>query len=218
VEIPQELPEWLDNGAWRYKVRWHSTNTPVGFVQTTDQPGVTFRSSLFTSAGFGVSFTAGTIIPYPGYSVGRALGRFVDNSTNRPFFVTDDRFGQANGRLSGGTIYHDRTGWVKDFFNGSSVYDVSGDNNAAFHYCSEPITKYDGGTRYKKNLVVWTARKGERLDVGRTILYTSGGVPQPSAAPWGYWTNDCLFLARIDYDPSVIDFDQELINGKLFVS
>jgi hypothetical protein len=91
-------------------------------------------------------------------------------------------------------------------------YDFYGDHDAAFHYCKDPITTptFKDKTRYKKNLVVWTCRKGEWVPLGRQARN------QSYSAPYGYWVADYLLVGRIDYDPDVIDFDAELFRAKLF--
>jgi hypothetical protein len=207
VEIPEPLPGWLNDGDWRfkkYRTTWNSTTRP----QSKDKPGAFLNSSILMSASFGrYNSSYASVFPSSGSPKEAAFFRFADTSTHQTFFIADDRLGEIYTD-AGGTTYAD--GWVWSFYQTGPGYDHEGSGEEAFHYCKDPIAMYNGDTRYKKNFFLWTCRKGERLDIGRGWRFSA-------YAPYGYWQGDYLLMGRIDYDPSVIDFDQELLNGVLVV-
>jgi hypothetical protein len=203
VEIPQELPEWLDNGDWRFKLYRWGRGGSEGIPQSNDRPGCFLKSYLARSIPFAAR-PGNQAYPYPGYP-GKPIIRFVDTSTEEAYHFTDDRFGTLTGVVSGSTLNVSMTGWLADFI---SAEDTACDGELAFHYCKDPIPTFDGGTRYKKNLVVWTCRTGDEIPTSRYLT---------TSAAMGYWRANHLLIARIDYDPSVIDFDAEIVRGKLFV-
>jgi hypothetical protein len=213
VAIPQTLPEWLDDGNWRHRRYINSISSGGQVFKNDDYPGVLLRSSIRRSGSFGLKNStggaSGTLYPYPGYP-GDVTIRFFDTSTLGTYFWADNRFGTVTGSVSGGTVSLNTSGWVSDFYQGYNSYDLYGDQYAAFHYCRDPITTFDGKTRYKKNLVIWTCRSGEKLSPSRV------STTAPSDNPFGSWSQSYLLIARIDYNPDVIDFDAEITRGTLY--
>lgn len=81
----------------------------------------------------------------------------------------------------------------------------------AYHYLKDPVENYRGKRKYLKAFVVWGLHRGDNRPVHARY------PDKPSDYLGPAWMQDHIYFFRLDLDPSVLDFDEELKRSKVFV-